>query len=132
MENNNRNAIVKKDTGAVIKYPEIERVVVEPLADLFETADGFVLKLDIPGAKKDKIRITSDLDRLVITAPLDVEPDRDKKILFSEIKPKVFARSFNLGDGIDTKGISASCENGVLTVNLPKNEDSKAREIKIK
>ncbi len=132
MENNNRNAIIKKDAGAVIRHPEIERVIVEPLTDLFETADGFVIKLDIPGAKKNKIKVTTEAGRLVITASFGGESDPDAKVLFSEINPKVFFRSFNLGEGIDTGGISASYENGVLTVNLPKDENAKAKEIKIK
>jgi len=68
MENKNQTAMIKKESGAIIKRPELERIIVAPLTDLFETADNFVVKLDMPGANKNSIDLTVESELLTIRA----------------------------------------------------------------
>jgi len=131
MENNNPNAIIKKESGAIIKRPESERIIVAPLTDLFETADDFVLKLDIPGVNKNSIRLTVRSELLTIRATAVSPDDVDAKLLYCEIGSKDYLREFRLGQGINLDNISSQFENGVLIITLPKTEEVKAREIKI-
>jgi HSP20 family protein len=131
MENNKQDAIVRKESGFIIKFPEPERIIVAPLADLIETSDDFVLKLDIPGARKNSIRLTVDSELLTIYATTNSDTDQYAKQLYCEIGLKNYIREFHLGQGINLDNISAQYENGVLTITLPKTEEVKAREIKI-
>jgi HSP20 family protein len=131
MENNKQGAIVKKEPCAVIKCTEPSRIIVTPLADLFETADSFVLKLDMPGAQKDSIGLTVEPEQLTIRATVDSHTSANTKLLYSEIGLKNYLREFRLGHGIDMDNISAQFGNGVLTITLPKTDEVKARSIKI-
>jgi HSP20 family protein len=132
METNKQNALIKRDDDQLIKYPGPERLNVSPAADLFETSDEFVLKLDLPGAIKESIRLVAEQNKLIIQASTGYHDGHEPGFLFTEIGSKDYVRVFRLGNGIDNHLISAGYKDGVLTVTLPKNEKSRAREIKIK
>ncbi len=102
-----------------------------PVADVFETADTFVVKLDIPGATKEFIILSIEPDRLTVKAAIDIYHKGDVQVLYSEIGQKSYMREFNLGNGINRDGITAQFENGVLIIALPKTDAVKAREITI-
>ena len=104
---------------------------VRPAADIEEQDDAFVVRLDMPGSAKDVIRINIENDTLEISGTMSPRPDATTKFLRSEIGIKTYARSFNLGPGIDRERIEAAFEDGVLTVMLPKSETVKAKEIHI-
>jgi HSP20 family protein len=131
MENRNQNAIVKRESGAIVKCPEPVRRIVEPPADIYETDNDFILRVDIPGARKDDISINLDSGNLTIKAVSGHGSDPDSELIFSEIGNKCYEREFRVGRGIDADGISARYENGILTLTMPKTEGFRARNIKI-
>lgn len=131
MEKGKEEAIVKKGPAAIVRRPEPERVIVEPLTDLFETDSGFILKLDLPGVQKETVKLTVGPGILTVQAATVYELKLESEMISDEITHKKYIREFRMGDGIDTENISARLENGVLTINLPKDEKSKAREIRI-
>lgn len=125
MENNVevRNAQGKTEPGH-------ERYRV-PAADVYETSDAFVLMLDLPGVEKEGITLTHEKGELRVRAAGAAGRASEMKLLVREVRPATFARTFSLGDGIDTESIDARYESGVLTVKLYKSAASKARDIRV-
>ena len=76
--------------------------------DITDTGDAFKLEADLPGFKKEDIKIDLENDRLTISGYIRRERSYGS-----------FTRSFDVS-GIDTSAISAAYNDGVLTLNLPK------------
>jgi len=131
MENNKQNALIKKEPGSIVKYPGPERIYVMPPADLLETADDFILKLDMPGVSKESVSLIVENEQLAIRGNTDYNTEENAEMLYGEICWKNYYRVFRLGKGIDREKISAVFGDGVLSITLPKTEKSKAIEIKI-
>ena len=93
--------------------------------DVIDTGDAFKLESELPGFKKEDIKIDIENDCLTITAERS-DDTRDEK--HNYIKRErfygSFSRSFDVS-GINVDGIEAAYNDGVLTVTLPK----KAAEI---
>lgn len=89
--------------------------------DISDRGDSFVLEADLPGFKKDDIKIDLENDRLTISAERKDEHEEKGKngYIRRERSYGSFSRSFDVS-GIDTSAISASYTDGVLTLNLPK------------
>lgn len=106
-----------------------ERVMTFPV-DLVETDDAYTLKAILPGLKTDDVSI--ELDKGVLTISGEYKADENEtEHLVNEFPRGRFARSFELADAIVADKIEASMTDGVLTVHLPKAEESKPRTIKI-
>lgn len=131
MSTNHDVAVKQQDNTALMKRPDRAASAV-PLADIFETPDAYVLKLDMPGATKESISVTMDKDSLVIRGEVRRVYEQSSKVLYSEIPESVYHRNFNVTDSIDRNSVDAQFENGVLTLKLLKKEELKAREIQIK
>jgi len=102
-----------------------------PAADVYETPDAYVLMLDLPGVEKDAITLMLDKGELRVQAKPSEQKQTPGRLLFSEMRPGTFTRSFTIGDGIDINSIDANFDKGVLTVKLYKNAQMKPREISI-
>jgi HSP20 family protein len=132
MENNKNTALVRPGSGALMKRIEAPETVVSPAADIFETGNAFIVKLDLPGAVKELISLNVDAKLLSVHAGVEPHHSDQAALLFSEIGKKQYLREFNLGTGIKLDNISAQFEDGVLTITLPKTDEAKAREIRIR
>lgn len=96
-----------------------------PNVDIVEKDDCYQLITDLPGYKKDEVDVDLHDGVLSIRAEHSESSSEEKKedgytILRSERHSGHYERRFTVGDAVDTTGVSAALENGVLTVNLPK------------
>ncbi len=128
MNNRALTSIIPYMPSAIIRHEVSERIV-PPVTDIYETADSFVVKLDMPGATKESIRLQIEPRKLVVQCSIGVADE--KNLVYSEIGRKRYYREFNITDGIAYDKVSAQFELGVLTITLPKTEEVKAHEIKI-
>jgi HSP20 family protein len=103
-----------------------------PRMDLEETASQYNLRLEVPGLKKEDIQISFEDNMLVISGEKK-EPVRQKenRYHYSEIVYGKFSRSIKVPANVEGDKISASFENGILTVTIPKSEQAKPRQITI-
>lgn len=103
-----------------------------PSCELTEEDKKFLLKVDLPGVKKDDVKVEVSGDRLTIRAERKTEKEeKDKKRYFSEVSYGNYMRSFSLPQKIDEKSVDAKFDNGVLVVTIPKTEESNAKQISI-
>ena len=132
MDTNKNGELARKPSSALAKRPEPLETPVAPVADIYETADAFVIKLDMPGAVKDSISVHVEPGLLSVRGRVTAHHRGDANLLFSEIVRKSYFRAFNLGEGVDPNNIQAVFQEGVLEITVPKTDAMKAREIQIK
>ncbi|MEO8174929.1 MAG: Hsp20/alpha crystallin family protein [Sediminibacterium sp.] len=93
-------------------------------ANIHETKDGFHVELSAPGRNKEDFKINLDNGLLTISFEKKEETEnKEYKTIRKEFSFRSFKRSFNLDDKINTAGIQAKYENGVLKLYLPKKEE---------
>ncbi|MEW6087831.1 MAG: Hsp20/alpha crystallin family protein [bacterium] len=103
-----------------------------PLVDIEESKDEFTIKADIPGVKKDDIKISLQNHTLILSGERKEEKEEKKKdYVMKEMGYGSFYRSFDLPYSVNPKDIKASYNNGILMVNIPKREEAKGKEIKV-
>lgn len=103
-----------------------------PAADILENEDSFEIRMSLPGINKDDVRISLDGDHLTIEGERrHKQKSENSKFLKKEISYGKFSRSFTIGK-TDTASIDAVFEEGVLTVHLPKQAESKASVIQVR
>ncbi len=99
--------------------------------DLCKIADHYVLTADLPGVDPGSIDVTTDNGTLTLTAHRSARSEDSVQWLTSERFFGTYRRQLSLGDGIDASRISATYENGVLTVTIPVAEAAKPRRIDV-
>ena len=88
--------------------------------DIEEKEDSYVVNVDVPGAKKEDINV--DLENGYLTIGVqEKEEKEDKKYLHHERFFGSYSRTFYLGE-VDKENVSASLDNGVFTIVLPKSK----------
>jgi len=103
--------------------------------DIKENDESYTVKADFPGVKKDDINVSVDNNLLTISAEhKDEAEEKDKgKVIRQERRYGKYSRSFNLGKNINESKIKAEFDNGVLTLNIPKEDVAPAsKQIPIK
>ena len=93
--------------------------------DIKETKEGYELVIDVPGFKKDEVKVALKDGYLTVSASKGL--DRDKKddkgrYIRRERYCGECSRSFYIGDGITEKDVSAKFEDGILKLSIPKRE----------
>jgi HSP20 family protein len=97
-----------------------------PPVNIHETADAYHLELSAPGRNKEDFKLSVDNGLLTIAFEKKEEAKtEDYKTIRKEFTFKSFKRSFTLDDRVDSNGIQAKYENGVLKLLLPKKEQAK-------
>ena len=103
-----------------------------PPVDIYETKDKLVLKAELPGFREDQIRLRFDDGVLTLDGERKLEKETgDETYHRVERSYGGFSRAFTLPASIAADRISASFDNGLLTVELPKRDDTKPKQIKI-
>ncbi len=103
-----------------------------PSCNLKETTKDFVVEFEVPGIKKEEIKIEIENRRLTVSGERKKQKEeKDEKHFLSESFYGSFMRSFNLPAPVDENRIEASCQEGILTIKLPKSQQTKAKEVKV-
>jgi len=107
---------------------DLERADFSPSVDVEESSDMFLVTADIPGVKKEDLKINLQGNTLRLSGERRREVKEDG---YYERSSGRFARTFTLPDNVDGTKIEAHFEDGELRLMLPKTEVKGAQEIKI-
>ena len=99
--------------------------------DLYRDQNRYVLTADLPGVDPGSVDIDVDGQLLTIRAQRTGGSADGVKWLAHERPYGSYLRQFSIGEGVDTAGISASYDNGVLSVIVPLSEKAKPRKIAV-
>lgn len=104
-----------------------------PAMDLYEDKDNLIVKAEVPGMKKDEIDISLHDGSLIISGERKhEETEKGADTSRSERFFGRFQRSLSLPRPVDAGKASAQYRDGILTVTLPKTEESKPKQIEVK
>ena len=110
-----------------------------PPVDIYEDAGHqVVLRAELPEVKREDINVTVENDTLTLSGerkalerrpfPTDVKEEQFRRV---ERRYGAFSRSFTLPSTLDPSKISASYQDGVLTITVPPREDARPKQIQI-
>ena len=103
-----------------------------PAMDLVETGEHFVLKADLPGVAESDVSIELEKNVLTIAGERKTQLEEKHEGYYRlERSSGAFSRSLTLPEGIDAGAVTASFDNGVLEVRIPKPEQAKPRRVQI-
>ena len=103
----------------------------EMLTDVRELEDHYEVDIELPGFKKEEIKIELQNGYLTITAAKgldETEENKKGKVVRQERYAGVMQRSYYVGEELTHEDIKAKYENGVLMLNIPKVEQKKEPE----
>jgi HSP20 family protein len=104
-----------------------------PAVDIVENDNDYVVNVELPGVRKEDVKITVNDGVLTVKGEKkqegEVKEDRYRRF---ERTFGAFERSFTLPTTVQSDRIGANYANGVLTVTIPKAEQAKPREIEVK
>ena len=117
---------------AVSDQEEGRSVLWMPRTDVSETENAYVIRMDMPGLKRDDVNIELQNGRLTVSGERKIEhQDKGENVQRIERTYGRFFRSFMLPDASDADNVKARLDNGVLTIEVPKRETAKPRRIQI-
>jgi HSP20 family protein len=103
-----------------------------PPVDIYETDDGIVLKAELPGINKEDVSVEVKDNVLTLKGERLLDPDiKDENYYRKERSFGKFNRSFSLQEQIKPDLIKASFKDGVLTVEIPRPEEEKPKQVTV-
>lgn len=103
-----------------------------PMTDVSETPEHLTLRLEVPGLSREQIHISVENNMLTVRGEKTQETSTENETFYrTERSYGSFERSFSLPSHVDAENVSASLEDGVLTIRLPRREEARPREIEI-
>jgi HSP20 family protein len=123
------------DRGIWSGLSNLDQAVWTPQIETFRRGDNLVIRADLPGLKKDDVKVEIEDDVLAISGERREENEEDRDDYYrSERTYGQFYRAIPLPDGVDENKVDASFKDGVLEVTIPapKHSERKAKSIKVK
>lgn len=108
-----------------------ERPVLTPRADIYETPESIVLLADMPGVAISDVNITFEQHVLTLEGAQHEVDHGDYKLAYSEAETGTFRRVFHVTTDIERDKMSATMQNGVLRVTLPKAAPARITKITV-
>ena len=130
-----RNAMDRLFEESFVRPPRLwpELGAWELTVDMYQTADDVVVKASLPGVKTEEVDISITGDTLTIKGEHKEEQEvKQEDYLYKERRYGVFSRSLQIPAQVKSDKAEAVFENGVLTLTLPKAEEIKPKQIKVK
>ena len=103
-----------------------------PAVDVYENKDSVVVKAELPGVDPKEVEISKEDGTLYLKGERKSESE-DQRVGYHRLERSYgsFARAFTLPDSVDPEKVSAEYKDGLLSVTLPKREESKPKKVKI-
>ena len=119
--------------GDIFEEQEGTGLTFMPAVDFSETKDSYVIKAELPGLKKDEVKVTLNNNIVTITGEKKSEYEK-KEGNYHRIERSfgMFERSVSIPGAIKSDAIDAKYADGLLTLTLPKTEETKQKTIDVK
>ncbi len=101
-----------------------------PYADIEETDDGYIVRMDLAGVNKNDIHVSLENNVLTVRGERKREEGQERTFHFNERFYGKFYRSFVLPSTVDPDSVAAEYKDGVLTINIRKKEEARPKAIR--
>ena len=104
-----------------------------PRLNVKETEQAFEIEAELPGVKKEDVKVAIENQRVTIEGEVKREDEQreGENLVYSERSTRRFMRSFMLPSDVDEANAQARMDNGVLSLSLPKKQGSTATRLTI-
>lgn len=128
----NRMNRIFPDYGSSRQYPIVWDVTQSaPRTNLYDAGDHLEVKFEVPGMSKDDLSIKIQGNYLEISGSRKSDTPEGYTVHRVERGTTAFSRSFTLPSDVDSDKVEANLANGLLSLNLPKSEAAKPKQISI-
>ena len=114
-------------TGTLVGSPGLTAMPV----DLHREGDAYVLEADLPGVDPGSVDVSVDGTLLTIRAERRIPAAAGVQWITRERPDATFVRQFSVGEGIDADAVTASYDNGVLSLTIPVTRQAERRRIEV-
>jgi len=97
-------------------------------ANIISLPDRYIIEIELPGVKKEDIRITLGDEHLTVQGKKQRKSYENEKLMQVECQQGDFKRTFKVNEGIDAQNIKAKFEEGILYITLQKLQAEKEKE----
>ena len=120
-------------------FREVEQMLRQPWSgaraslplNAYRRGDEFIAEFDLPGVDRDSIDVTVERNVLQVSAERTAHLGDDDQVLIAERPQGTVTRQLFLSQGLDTEHITATYDDGVLTVVIPVAETAKPHKVEI-
>jgi len=102
-----------------------------PAANVFSGADGYVLRLEIPGVAPEQLQVQAEGRTLTIKGKREVHELPGASFHRRERESGEFSRSIQLPDALDPSQAAATYKHGILTLRVPLKKEAQPRQISV-
>ena len=114
-----------------MRFSAVEEVM--PSVNIFEEKGDVIVKAELPGIKKEDIDITLTDETITISGEKKKEEEVKKKDYYRwECSYGSFNRTFSLPAEVQPDKVKTKMKDGVLEIRIPKTEEAKKKEVKVK
>jgi HSP20 family protein len=103
-----------------------------PPTNVFETKEAFVVRAEVPGLAEGDVSVSVENDVLVLRGERKSTVPDGYRVLVHERAPVAFTRKLSLPTHVDASAVTATLNDGVLTITLPKAKEALPRQIAVK
>lgn len=104
----------------------------KPTVDIYDTDDAIILKVELPGVDKEKVAVDVKDNILTLKGERSIDKEiKEKNYYRKERSFGSFHRSFTLPTTVTPEDIRATYKDGILTIEVPKPEEKKPKQITI-
>ncbi|MDR8727689.1 Hsp20/alpha crystallin family protein [Burkholderia pseudomultivorans] len=130
---NTSQILTERQTGTApaTAAEAVRRPAATPAVDIVEDGRGVTLWADLPGVPRENLDVKVHDNTLTIEADTRIDTPAELRVRHAEVRAPRFARSFVLSPDLDTSRIEANLRDGVLTLTIPRREESRPRRIDV-
>ena len=134
-----RPGLVWPGLGRLLNFDdELDRLFESPMQawapalDVHEDKDGYTIRVELPGMKREDIEVSIQDNALIISGERKSEPTKeDVEVHRQERYFGKFSRALTLPTAVAGDKVKANYKDGILTVTLPKAEEAKPKQITV-
>ena len=117
------------ESPTLFSYPAEYQSILNGRCDFEENEDSYTIELEVPGVKKDEIKIDLKENLLTVSWSRKRETEKSRKGRYERSEGS-FSRRFQV-KGADQKQVKADLKDGILRIELKKQEEAKVKSIAI-
>ena len=107
------------------------RPAITPAVDIVEDTQRVTLRADLPGVPRENLDVKVHDNTLTIEADTRLDTSAGLRVRHAEVRAPRYVRTFVLSPDLDTSRIDASLRDGVLTLTIPRREQTRPRRIDV-
>ena len=119
--------------ASVLGGESAQSVAWSPVVDIEETELNYMIRAELPGLSKEKVKVTVEDGVLTLSGERDLERKVEGKTFHHiERSHGTFTRSFTLPENADAESVSANYKDGLLEIRVAKCEEAQPKSIEVR